>query len=259
MPEDIRWGVRIPLRDGITLGATLYLPEERARPAPALFTLTPYIGQKYHEEAMYFASRGYVFATVDVRGRGDSEGVFAPLRGGGSDGYAVVEWLARQRFCSGRVGMWGGSYGGHVQWLTAAEGPASLACIAPVASPYVGADFPMRNNVAFPYLIQWLVLVSGRAAQDNVFSDQRLWAAKFAEWFEAGLPFFELDELVGYPSPVFQEWIAHPEQGSYWDAYNPTPEGYRGIRSPADRSKATHAAERTPLSRYPPRAARCDK
>lgn len=229
----IQWGVRIPMGDGTRLGATLYLPSADVLPVPALFTLTPYIGQKYHEEAMYFAAHGYAFVTVDVRGRGDSDGVFTPLRRSGEEGRDIVRWLSDQPFCSGEVGMWGGSYGGHAQWLTAAEGPAALKCIAPVASPYVGVDFPMRNNVFFPYLIQWLVLVSGRAAQDNVFADQaRLWSSRFAEWLEAGLPFNQLDRFSGYPSPIFQEWIAHPEQDTYWDSYNPTVEGYRKIRMP---------------------------
>ena len=182
---------------------------------------------------MYFAAHGYAFVTVDVRGRGDSGGVFTPLRRSGEEGRDIVHWLSHQPFCTGEVAMWGGSYGGHAQWLTAAEAPAALKCITPVASPYVGVDFPMRNNVFFPYLIQWLVLVSGRAAQDNVFADQaRLWSSRFAEWLEAGLPFNQLDRLSGIPSPIFQEWIAHPEQDAYWDSYNPSREEYRNIRLP---------------------------
>jgi predicted acyl esterase len=43
-----------------------------------VFTLTPYISQTYHERGMYFAAHGYVLLTVDVRGRGNSEGDFTP-------------------------------------------------------------------------------------------------------------------------------------------------------------------------------------
>jgi predicted acyl esterase len=75
----MQWGVKIPLRDGIRLNATLYRPKDQSEPTPTIFTLTPYIGQTYHEQGVYFAARGYPFLTVDVRGRGDSEGVFQPF------------------------------------------------------------------------------------------------------------------------------------------------------------------------------------
>ena len=45
-------------------------------PLPVVFTLTPYIADTYHERALYFARHGYVFALVDTRGRGNSEGRF---------------------------------------------------------------------------------------------------------------------------------------------------------------------------------------
>jgi len=66
----VQWGLRIALRDGVHLNATLYLPPEQAVPLPVIFTLTPYVGQRYHDEGVYFAARGFPFITVDVRGRG---------------------------------------------------------------------------------------------------------------------------------------------------------------------------------------------
>jgi uncharacterized protein len=53
-----QWGVKIPLRDGVHLNATLYTPAGRKEPRPCLFTLTPYIGQSYHDRGMYFAAHG---------------------------------------------------------------------------------------------------------------------------------------------------------------------------------------------------------
>ncbi len=52
---DIHWGVRIPLRDGVGLNATVYRPKLQSAPVPCIFTLTPYIGDSYHDRAMYFA------------------------------------------------------------------------------------------------------------------------------------------------------------------------------------------------------------
>src|SRR5947208_16778137 len=71
---DLRWGVKIPMQDKIELNATLYLPK-----TPVIFTLTPYISDTYHARGAYFASHGYAFALVDVRGRGNSGGDFEPF------------------------------------------------------------------------------------------------------------------------------------------------------------------------------------
>ena len=59
-----------------------------------------------------------------------------------------------------KVAMWGGSYGGLDQWSTAREFPPHLATVVLVASPYIAVDFPIRNNIPTPYLMQWLTLVS---------------------------------------------------------------------------------------------------
>src|SRR6266699_6409092 len=72
---DLRWAVKIPMRDKVELNATFYLPKtsDGSPPkTPAIFTLTPYISDTYHARAAYFASHGYVFALVDVRGRGNA-------------------------------------------------------------------------------------------------------------------------------------------------------------------------------------------
>jgi len=227
-----QWGVKIPLRDGVKLNATVYTPREQKEPAPCIFTLTPYISQSYHDRGIYFAAHGYPFLTVDVRGRGNSEGEFRPLLQEARDGHDVVEWLAQQPYCNGKVTMWGGSYAGYDQWVTAKEFPPHLATIVPVASPYAGIDFPMRGNIASPYLVQWLTFTSGHASQDRIFGDDKFWSAKNREWFESGAPFKQFDEIVGNPLPTFQEWIAHPSIDAYWDSYNPTAEQYAKLSIP---------------------------
>ena len=112
----MEWGVKIPVRDGVNLHATIYRPADQEEPLPVILGFTPYISDVYHGKARYYASRGYVFATVDVRGRGNSEGEFEPFRNEDKDGHDVVEWLAAQPWSNGRVGMYGASYGGWDQW-----------------------------------------------------------------------------------------------------------------------------------------------
>ncbi len=230
---DVRWGVKIPMRDGVELQATVYTPRGQAKPAPCVFTLTPYIAQTYHDRGMYFASHGYPFLTVDVRGRGNSQGEFRPLIQEAHDGYDVVEWLARQPYCNGKVAMWGGSYGGYDQWATASQRPPHLATIVPVAAPYVGVDFPFRGNIFDTYDVQWLALVEGRALQMSWFSDDLFWKSRFRHWLEAGEPFNGLgDGVLGNTSAVFREWVAHPHPDAYWDRFNPTDAQYAQITLP---------------------------
>ena len=229
---ELTWGVKIPMRDGIRLNATVYTPKEQKAPAPCIFTLTPYIAQSYHERGMYFAGHGLPFLTIDVRGRGNSEGQFRPFLQEAQDGHDVVEWLATQPYCNGKVSMWGGSYAGYDQWATAKEFPPHLSTIVPVASPYAAVDFPMLNNIVYPYDIQWLTYTSGRTSQDQLFGDSTFWATKYREWFESGRPFRELDAIIGNPSPIFQEWIQHPHPDAYWDSYNPTAEQYAKLSIP---------------------------
>jgi uncharacterized protein len=229
---DFRWDVKIPLRDGVKLSANVYTPHAQKAPAPCIFTLTPYIAQSYHDRGEYFASHGYPFLTVDVRGRGNSEGVFRPLIQEAHDGYDVVEWLAAQPYCNGKVTMWGGSYAGTDQWQTAKEFPPHLQTIVPAAAAYPGVDFPMGNGVFYLYDMQWLTFTSGHTAQDKIFADQGFWVTKFRQWYESGAPLKSFDSMVGNPSAIFQEWLAHPRQDEYWDSYNPTVEQYRKFSIP---------------------------
>jgi putative CocE/NonD family hydrolase len=228
----LTWGVKIPMRDGERLSATVYRPREQKAATPCIFTLTPYIAQSYHARGIYFASHGLSFLTVDVRGRGNSEGEFRPFLQEAHDGYDVVEWLAKQPYCNGKVSMWGGSYAGYDQWVTAKEFPPHLATIIPAASPYAGVDFPMSGSIFSPYDMQWLTFTGGRTSQLTVFVDSAYWAANYRRWLKSGVPFASLDTLLGSPSPIFQDWISHPHPDSFWDTYNPTDEQYAKLAIP---------------------------
>jgi uncharacterized protein len=227
-----RWGVRIPMRDGVHLSATVYLPRMQSAPAPAILTLTPYIAQGCHERGVYFAAHGFPYVVADVRGRGNSEGEFDPSINEAADAHDAIEWLARESYCNGRVSMWGGSYGGYIQWAVAKELPAHLATIVPVAAPFMSIDSPMCKNVFRPYRIQWLTMISGRTSQERIFADQAFWNQQFRHWFESGTPFANIDSALGNPSAIFQKWMEHPHCDAFWDRYNPRPEHYAALSMP---------------------------
>jgi hypothetical protein len=232
---DLRWAVKIPLRDKVELNATLYLPKTPdGSPAkmPVIFTLTPYISDSYHARAAYFASHGYAFALVDVRGRGNSGGEFEPFAQEPRDGHDVVEWLAQQSFCDGKVAMWGGSYAGFDQWATAKEFPSHLATIVPAAAAHPPLDYPSYQNVGETYDVQWYTFTSGKAGQANLFGDQKFWRTKFLDAYKKHIAFRTLDSFVGNPSVSFQRILKHPTADAYYDAMVPSVDQFKKITLP---------------------------
>ena len=131
--------VWIPMKDGVRLAATLYMPDG-AKPGekfPALLDYLPYrkddstAAGDYPKNA-YFARRGYVAARVDIRGFGASEG--SPTDREYSeqeqiDGEAVIHWLAMQPWSNGKVGMYGISWGGFNSLQMAMRKPPELKAI----------------------------------------------------------------------------------------------------------------------------------
>lgn len=134
----------IPMRDGVTLAVTLYMPKGAPQDTrfPALLNYLPY--RKDDDEAQeqyglfsYFARRGYVGAAVDIRGFGESGGS-PPDREYSSqeqaDGEQVIAWLARQPWSNGKVGMFGISWGGFNSIQLAMRNPPALKAIVAVAA-----------------------------------------------------------------------------------------------------------------------------
>jgi predicted acyl esterase len=129
----------IPMKDGVRLAATLYMPDgtKPGEKFPALLEYLPYrkddgtAAGDYSKHA-YFARRGYVGVRVDIRGFGASEGV-PPEREYSEteqvDGEQVIAWLARQTWCNGKVGMFGISWGGFNALQMAMRHPPALKAI----------------------------------------------------------------------------------------------------------------------------------
>jgi putative CocE/NonD family hydrolase len=131
----------IPMPDGVKLAADLWMPSDTGESArlPVLLEYLPY--RKTEERGdrfglyAYFVRRGYVVARVDIRGTGNSEGRLIPYEYSDveqEDGLAVIDWLAHQPFSSGKVGMFGISWGGFNSIHMAMRRPPALAAIIAV-------------------------------------------------------------------------------------------------------------------------------
>src|SRR5687767_12024786 len=113
----LRVNVPVQMRDGVALSTDLYLPEGDG-PFPTILERTPYDNslEPFELHARRSADLGYAVALQDCRGRFDSGGDYTPMRNEAKDGFDTQEWIGRQPWSNGRVGMRGGSYDGWVQW-----------------------------------------------------------------------------------------------------------------------------------------------
>lgn len=126
----------MPMRDGVLLNYDLYLPDQEEA-CPVILMRTPYTKESLTKENIYahmarYTLHGYAVIVVECRGTGLSEGVLsANALNEYDDGYDTVEWIARQPWCDGKVGMFGLSFFGFTQLAAASLAPPALKAICP--------------------------------------------------------------------------------------------------------------------------------
>jgi uncharacterized protein len=216
--------IRIPLRDGVRLVADIFRPDVPEK-VPVIVEITPYrrgSAFTYRHDAAFWVARGYALAIVDTRGCGDSDGTFVFFAQEGEDGFDCVEWLAALPWCSGRVGMTGGSYSGTNQWFTAQLVPPHLCCINPNSTAarfmeelaYLGGALHLGWTLAWPL-----------ARRTPELAAKIDWAAILAH-----RPLYTADELVAGPEPLHRTVLDHPHLDDFWRALA-LPDGADGVVS----------------------------
>jgi uncharacterized protein len=159
-PITVYRSLRVPMRDGINLVADRYSPRSDVQ-FPTILIRTPY-GRQWMPNlyARLFAQRGYHVIVQDVRGRFASEGEFEPFIYEASDGEDTVRWLQDQPWFDGRLGTWGQSYLGYVQWALAASHPQLVQAIMPVIASSRGAYTGSSYGVPWLELsVRWMVVL----------------------------------------------------------------------------------------------------
>lgn len=129
-----------PMRDGAVLISEVVRPDAEGK-FPTVLIRTPYGRAASAAEGDFYARRGFVLMSQDVRGKGDSTGLWDPFNAEVADGKDTLDWIQKQPWSDGGVGMIGGSYLGLVQWAAAVTHHPALKCIIPQVSP----PDPMRN------------------------------------------------------------------------------------------------------------------
>lgn len=197
------------MRDGVRLSANVFLPSETAR-VPAILVRTPYgKGPDITPHYQAFVERGYAVVVQDVRGRYESEGAFLPLTQEPMDGDDTLNWIARQPWSDGKIGMMGGSYSGIVQWKAALRNNPHLKAIFPVVSGY--DDYRDRY-----YSTGGALKLGNRLGWMSENMRAPGYQPDFAR-FVLHLPVRSADiAALGWTSPLFREVIAHPAFDSFW-------------------------------------------
>ncbi len=201
--------VPVAMRDGVRLYANLFLPPGQVRVA-AILVRTPYgKGSDLTPNWRAFVDHGYAMVIQDVRGRYESEGSFDPIRQEAVDGDDTINWIARQPWSNGKVGMTGGSYLGIAQWKTALLNNPHLKAIFPVVS----GDDDYRDRFYSPggamKLGQRLEWMSENLKAPGYHPD-------FSKYV-LHLPLRTSDVLAtGWSSEMYRQVIAHPTFDSFW-------------------------------------------
>lgn len=166
--KDVRimYNVPVKMRDGVTLYADVYRPDDDER-YPAVINRTPYLKDLFYPVASYMkaplmAAAGYNVVIQDVRGTGFSEGVCDPAGHQDEDGYDTVEVIAAMPWCDGRVGMMGESYHGFSQLACARSNPPHLKAICPYMTSWTKFPAIYDFGVFSPVLYGW---ITGRALE----------------------------------------------------------------------------------------------
>ncbi|MGD9901948.1 MAG: CocE/NonD family hydrolase [Vicinamibacterales bacterium] len=216
--------VAVPMRDGVTLRADLVLPPGPG-PFPTLVHRTPYGKDETTASRLVGAAvaRGYAVVVQDVRGRYASEGEFRPYQQEGRDGFDTIEWAAAQPWSNGRVGTFGLSYPGAVQWLAAIESPPHLVAMVPAMTFATPHHFWYTNGVWDGSWLAWTWLnIAPDLRHRKDLPGPRTDEEARASWQTAGItargsfPLLELGAFTGV-ADWYYEWMRHPPYDPWWE------------------------------------------
>ncbi|WP_341720645.1 CocE/NonD family hydrolase [Micromonospora sp. FIMYZ51] len=217
--------VRVHRRDGTALSADVYRPSGPGR-HPVLVMRTPYdkrVAQSYwYAPPTWYAAQGFAVVVEDVRGRHRSDGEFVPLDNERDDGVDLVRWVVDQPWSDGWVGMYGYSYGGLLQLLTAgADGEVPIAAVVPALAPPGLGEGCLRTGgvAAASFTTTWAVQLDAlrisRALREP--SADRL-TAQSLRWLVQNVP---LDRLLDGATSAsaagwLREWLTVGSDSEYW-------------------------------------------
>jgi putative CocE/NonD family hydrolase len=231
---EIETNVAVRTPDDATVCAIVARPRSARGKLPALMQFTIYADSiTLPREALLTAAHGYAGVVAHTRGKACSPDEIVPYKYDGRDAAAVIDWIARQPWSDGRVGMYGGSYSGFTAWAAAKYMPAPLKAMMVGAPAAPGIDVPMEGNVFLNFLYPWPFYTTNNRWLDNVtYNDFGRWNRLNRAWYTTGRSYREMEKIDGTPNPIFAQWLAHPALDSFWRSTVPQGREYARINIP---------------------------
>jgi hypothetical protein len=221
----VRHDLMIPMRDGVRLAADLYLPAGARGRLPVIVERSPYDKSTKRggtAEARWIAEHGYAVVLQDVRGQGASEGAYAIDVADAIDGYDTIEWVARQPWSNGRVGTFGCSYAGDVQYLLAKMRPPHLramwpsaggGAVGPAGGFYANWGAYEGGALTLSTTFGWFTHSASKVRPPNY---PNLDSINFGGILRS-LPLVDMARKAALPPNDWVDFVTHPPADRYWD------------------------------------------
>jgi putative CocE/NonD family hydrolase len=235
---------QVPMRDGVALFTSVYVPRDHSRTYPLMLNRTPYSVAPYGLDkykttlgpSKYFVREGFIFVYQDVRGRYMSEGEFMDVRphqsqkkdkeiDESSDTYDAVDWLLKNvKGNNGKVGVWGISYPGFYASMAAISGHPAIKAVspqAPVTNWFLGDDF--HHNGAF-FLMDALSFYSGfgKSRPKPTTQDEKGIEYNTPDAYRFYLNLGTLadinEKVLKHELKFWNDIAAHPDYDDFWKA-----------------------------------------
>jgi uncharacterized protein len=202
--------VYVPMGDGVTLATDIYYPTGTG-PWPVLLSRTAYDKTHTAREAEFFVKNGYVVVTQDSRGLYASHGQWRPYIDEGPDGYDTEQWIGRQPWSNGKIGLFGTSYSAFTQLAPAVYRSPFVKVLIPVSaqSSNYGSVWGTDGILALALTMSW-------APQQEAIHEKK--TMNSVNWIEVmdHLPLKTSMDAGGVQSQFALDAISHSNYDSFW-------------------------------------------
>jgi putative CocE/NonD family hydrolase len=228
----IQKDVLIRTRQGATLSAVVVRSRRGERQPAALRAVIQTSLPRALQQATFAASRGYVGVGSDTRGKRLSPDDIVLFEHDAEDLYGVIDWISKQPWSDGQVGMYGGSNAGFTQWAAAKSLHPALKTIVPYCPLDPGYGLPMNNNVFITANYDALFFLGNTKETDERFAVPGRANAALLKWYQSGRPYREIDQVDGNPNKWLQKFLQHPAYDEYWQSLTANGKDYRKLNIP---------------------------
>lgn len=214
---------------------TVVISKDITTPQPCILYYNIYAdtSQNSIEGGKWVASKGYVSVEANTRGKRCSRSEIEPFENDAEDAYYIIDWISKQPWSNGKVGMMGSSYLGFSQWSATKHLHPALKTIIPQVAVGAGIDFPRQNGINMTYMLRWIHFVTdNKLTNEKVFEDTTKWNSLFNNWYKNGFKYASLDSLEGNNNIIFRRWLQHSSYDAYWQKMTPYKYDFSKINIP---------------------------